>query len=129
MIKIILEIENKKYTISGVTVNAYNRQNEEDSYPGENALMLYVKSMQIDQFLWDWVNNKAAQKKDGKIIILNEDDGSATTILFKNACSMSFNMNLYAADNISNDISVTLSAEKILIKSTNGQSGKDERFA
>lgn len=116
MYKVILEVEGKTYGLSSINVNAYNRGSGYDPHPNDQTIQFQVKTVKMDQFLWDWVNSSDIKKKSGKIKMLDTDTGQPIQIIsFEDGFSNSFNLSFYQSNEYSNETSITLSASKILI--------------
>jgi hypothetical protein len=119
MYKTILEVEGKTYSLSSVSMNTYNRGSGYDPSPNDQTIQFQVRSLKMDQFMWDWVNSPDIVKKSGKIKIINTDDNLVLqTISFENGFSNSYNMSFYQNNEYSNETSITLSASKITIQVT-----------
>ncbi len=117
MYKTILEVEGKVYSLSSINLNTYNRGSGYDPSPNDQTIQFQIRTVKMDQFIWDWVNSPNITKKNGKIKLLNADDNSVLqTILFEDGFSNSFNMSFYQANEYSNETSITIAAAKITIQ-------------
>jgi hypothetical protein len=117
MYKTTLEVEGKVYSLSSFSINTYNRGSGYDPSPNDQSIQLQIRTVKMDQFMWDWVNSPDITKKNGKIKLMNADDNSVLqTIVFENGFSNSFNMSFYQTNEYSNETSITLSASKISIQ-------------
>lgn len=117
MYKVILEVEGKVYTLSSINVNAYNRGSGYDPHPNDQTIQFQVRTVKMDQFLWDWVNSTDIKKKSGKIKMLDADSGQPFQIIsFEDGFSNSFNLSFYQSNEYSNETSITLSAKSINIQ-------------
>jgi len=122
MYKTILEIEGKTYALSSINLSTYNRGSGYDPSPTDQTIQFQIRSVKMDQFMWDWINSPDVTKKNGKIKFLNADDNTVIqTISFENGFSSSFNMSFYQTNEYSNETSITLAASKITV-SVNTQS-------
>jgi hypothetical protein len=121
MYKTILEVEGKSYSLSSISMNTYNRGSGYDPSPNDQTIQFQIRSLKMDQFMWDWVNSPDISKKNGKIKIINTDENLVLqTISFENGFSSSYNMSFYQNNEYSNETSITLSASKITIQITEG---------
>jgi len=117
MYKTVLEIEGKTYSLSSVNISSYNRGSGYDPMPTDQSIQFQIRTLKMDQFMWDWVNGKDIQKKNGKIKILNADDNSVIqTIIFDNGFSSSYNMSFYQTNEYSNETSVTLITSGFIVQ-------------
>lgn len=114
MNKLVLEIDGKKYALLSSTFNSYNRGSDIEPYPTDNTFTLQIKLSRLDKNLNDWFYNVVGQTKNGKIVLINEDDKPIYELCFLDAKSSSINGNLNAqAGEYGNDLMVTLTADSI----------------
>lgn len=114
MNKLFLELENKRYSLITSTFNSYNRGTDMEPYPTDNTFTLQIKITRIDKTINDWFYNVSGLTKNGKIVLINEDDKPIYELCFIEAQTSSINGNLNAqAGEYGNDLMVTLIAESI----------------
>jgi Hemolysin coregulated protein Hcp (TssD) len=116
MYKAILEVDGKVYSLSSVSINAYNRGSGYDPNPNDQTLTFMIKTPKLDQFIWNWISTQNIEKRNGKVKLINSDDNIVHTIIsFENGYSSSYNMNYYQ-NSETNETSITLCASKISIQ-------------
>jgi hypothetical protein len=116
MYKLILELDGRSYFLSSVSIGKYNRGAEYGQSPADNSLQLQVRTLKMDNFLWNWAGSDTVVKKNGKIKLLDAtNDALLQTYSFEQAYCLSSNMSFYSASDAS-EVSLSVSASKITVE-------------
>jgi hypothetical protein len=116
MYKLILELDGRSYFLSSVSMGKYNRGAEYGSSPADNSLQLQVRTLKMDNFLWNWAASDTVVKKNGKIKLMDaSNDALLQTYSFEQAYCLSSNMSFYSASDAS-EVSLNVAASKITIE-------------
>jgi hypothetical protein len=117
MHKITLEVDGKVYLLSNFSAQVYNRGSKYDPTPNDTVLQFQIRTLKMDQFLWDWFSSVDVVKKNGKVKIINaEENKVVNTISFEEGFSISYNLNFHLNNEYNNEANINLSISKIRIE-------------
>ncbi len=112
----ILELDGRAYMLSSVNISRYNRGAEYGPTPGDNTLQFQIRTLKMDNFLWNWAGSEQVVKKNGKVKLLDATNNSLLqTYSFEDGFCMSNSMSFYSASDVS-EVSITVAASKISVE-------------
>ena len=116
MYKLILELDGRSYFLSSVNIGKYNRGAEYGQSPADNSLQFQIRTLKMDNFLWNWAGSDTVVKKNGKIKLMDaSNDALLQTYSFEQAYCLSSSMGFYSASDAS-EVSLSVAASKITIE-------------
>lgn len=116
MYKLILELDGRTYFLSSVNIGKYNRGSEYGPSPADNSLQFQVRTLKMDNFLWNWAGSDTVVKKNGKVKLVDAtNDALLQTYSFEQGYCVSSNMSFYSAGDAS-EVSLSVAASKITVE-------------
>lgn len=116
MYKLILELDGRNYFLTSVNIGKYNRGSEYGQSPADNSLQFQIRTLKMDNFLWNWAASDIVVKKNGKVKLIDATtDALLQTYTFEQGYCTTSNMGFYSTSDAS-EVSLSLAATKLTVE-------------